>query len=252
MLAVAVHGENVAPRFCSTDQFLIAELDREQVRSIRRFTFPEEGWLQRLERLSAAGVRVLLCGGFNSSLLPLAENLRIRVFSDLVGKGERMIDAFLRNELERYELLPYGTGHTGDAVVRGGHAKAMKRNFEDETQVKGIEPCRITTEMVRWGPGRAWVVAWAVAADGTTKPDPQKTRTGTRFPGGTADLPAAALAGPSDRPRRRLGLRWSRYHSAPAGALPQRAGRNTTDYGGGQAEAHRVGIPTWQCGRTDG
>jgi predicted Fe-Mo cluster-binding NifX family protein len=120
MLAVAIHGENVAPRFCSANQFLIAELGREQVRSIRRVTFSEEGWLQRLERLSAAGVSVLLCGGFNSSLLPLAENLGIRVFSDLAGRAERLVDAFLRNELERYELLPYWRRDTGDAM--GGAA----------------------------------------------------------------------------------------------------------------------------------
>jgi predicted Fe-Mo cluster-binding NifX family protein len=116
MLAVAVRGEDVAPRFCSADEFVFVESDGGHVHCIRRLTFPEESWLRRLQRLSAAGVKVLLCGGFNGSLLPLAENLGIRVFCDLTGKAERLIDPFFRNELERHELIPYGRGPSGDAM----------------------------------------------------------------------------------------------------------------------------------------
>jgi hypothetical protein len=69
-------------------------------------------------------VRVLLCGGFNRSLLPLAENLGIRVFCDLAGRAERLINPFFRDELEPYELIPYRRGYTGDAMPPGGPAKA--------------------------------------------------------------------------------------------------------------------------------
>jgi len=117
MLGVPLHGEDVAPRFCSADQFMIAELDQGRVRRLHRLSIPEEEWLQRLERLSAAGVRVLLCGGFNRSFLPLAERFGIRVIFGLAGEAERLIDAFLRNEIERYRFLPcrgaHGSGHGG-------------------------------------------------------------------------------------------------------------------------------------------
>ena len=106
MLAVPLHGDDVAPRFCSADQFLIADLDRDEVRRVRRLDIPEEAWSTRRERLSAAGVSVLLCGGFKQSFLPLAEGLGIRVISGLAGEAERLIDAFLRDELERYRFLP--------------------------------------------------------------------------------------------------------------------------------------------------
>jgi hypothetical protein len=48
MLAIAVRGGDVAPRFCSANQFMFVDLDGDHVRRIRRLTFPEEGWLQRL------------------------------------------------------------------------------------------------------------------------------------------------------------------------------------------------------------
>ena len=106
MVGVPLHGDDVAPRFCSADRFMIAELDGDRVHRVRRLSIPEEAWSERLERLSAAGVSVLLCGGFNRNFLPLAERLGIRVIFGLAGEAERLIDAFLRDEIERYRFLP--------------------------------------------------------------------------------------------------------------------------------------------------
>jgi len=106
MLGVPLHGDDVAPRFCSADQFMVAELERNRVRRVRRLSIPEEGCSERLKLLSTAGVRVLLCGGFNRSFLPLAESFGIRVIFGLAGEAERLIDAFLRDEIERYRFLP--------------------------------------------------------------------------------------------------------------------------------------------------
>jgi predicted Fe-Mo cluster-binding NifX family protein len=133
MLGVPLHGDDVAPRFCSADRFMLAELDGDRVRRIRRLSFPEEEWSERLERLSAAGVRVLLCGGFNRSFLPLAESFGIQVIFGLAGEAERLIDAFLHNEIERYRFLPCGGGRgrrRGGRWSGRGHegARRQQRN----------------------------------------------------------------------------------------------------------------------------
>ena len=168
MLAVPLHGDDVAPRFCSADEFMIAELDRDQVRRIRRLTIPDEAWSRRLDRLSAAGVKVLLCGGFNRSFLPHAQALGIRVISGLAGEAERLISAFLRNEIERYRFLPCRRrrrGRDGARRQRQSHDEELRENRGR----KGVEPCRDTTEPVRWGPERAQDEAWAAAADRRTE-----------------------------------------------------------------------------------
>ena len=125
MLAVPLHGDDVAPRFCSADQFLIAELDGGRARRVRRLTIPELTWSQCLERLSAAGVNVLLCGGFNRSFLPLAEGLGIRVISGLAGESEQLIDAFARDEIEQYRFLP----SRGRRLARSGHRGGQLAEF---------------------------------------------------------------------------------------------------------------------------
>ena len=130
MLGVPLHGDDVAPRFCSADRFMIAELDGDRVRRVRRLSVPDEAWPERLERLSAAGVRVLLCGGFNRSFLPVAERFGIRVIFGLAGEADQLIDAFLRNEIERYRLLPCREGRGrryGGRWAGRGHEGALRQ-----------------------------------------------------------------------------------------------------------------------------
>ena len=145
MLGVPLHGADVAPRFCSADQFMIAELDGDQIRRVRRLSIPEESWSKRLEGLSAAGVRVLLCGGFNRSFLPLAESLGIRVVAGLTGEAKRLVDAFLRDDLDRHQFLPCqarrGRNHGGEWPRQSPEREFSKR--------KGVKKCRDTTKPVR-------------------------------------------------------------------------------------------------------
>ena len=145
MLGVPLHGTDVAPRFCSADQFMIADLDGNQVCRVRRLTITEEEWSERLKILSAAGVRVLLCGGFNRSFLPVAEGLGIRVIAGLAGEAERLIDAFLRDDLDRHQFLPcrgrHGGRHGGEWPRHSSHGELSRR--------KGVGACRDTTEPVR-------------------------------------------------------------------------------------------------------
>ena len=138
MLGVPLHGDDVAPRFCSADCFMIAELDGDRGRRVRRLSIPEEAWSERLERLSAAGVSVLLCGGFNRSFLPLAERFGIRVISGLAGEAERLIDAFLSDDIERYRLLPCRGGrgrcHGGGWANRSHEAALRKETLRQEKE----------------------------------------------------------------------------------------------------------------------
>ena len=144
MLGVPLHGADVAPRFCSADQFMIAELDGDGVRRIRRLTISDESWSERLKLLAGAGVRVLLCGGFNRSFLPVAEGLGIRAIAGLAGEAERLIDAFLRDELDRHQFLPCRGRHGGR---HGGEWPRRSPEWELSTK-KGVEECTDTTKPV--------------------------------------------------------------------------------------------------------
>jgi predicted Fe-Mo cluster-binding NifX family protein len=168
MLAVPLHGSDVAPRFCSAHEFAIARVDGSQVHHICRLTIRDELWSRRLERLSAAGVKVLLCGGFNRSFLPCAEALGIRVISGLAGEARQLIDAFARDEIDQYRFLPCRGRR------RGRHGASWPRQsdhveLQDLRRRKGVKRCRDMTEPVRLGPDRARGEVLAAAADPTTE-----------------------------------------------------------------------------------
>jgi predicted Fe-Mo cluster-binding NifX family protein len=171
MLAVPLHGEDVAPRFCSADEFMIVELEGGEARRLRRVTIPEDAWSQRLERLSAAGVSVLLCGGFNRSFLPLAEGLGIRVISGLAGEAERLIEAFLQDEIERYRFLP-GRGRRGQRRGVGGRRRSVGRERREPRNRKGAQSCRDTTgpDRAESVPGQDGARAFAANPPGKTEP----------------------------------------------------------------------------------
>ena len=164
MLAVPLHGDDVAPRFCSADHFVIAEQDGRRTRLVRRLTFPEATWSRRLERLSAAGVRVLLCGGFNRSFLPHAEALGIRVISGLAGRAEQLINAFAREQIEQYRFVP-GRGRRRGHQGADWRSQSHQRELRQLRERKGVGKCRDTTEQVRWDPDRARDKDWGAADD---------------------------------------------------------------------------------------
>jgi len=192
MLAVPLHGKDVAPRFCSADRFLIADPGGRGIRTVRQLTIPEAAWSRRLERLAAADVSVLLCGGFNRSFLPLAEALGIQVIAGLAGEAEQLIEAFLHDEIERYRFLP-GRGRRRGCRGAGRLRQGQWDEPERTPGRKGVEACRDTTEPVRWEPDRTGERDWAIATERRTERDSRRTPAATEARGGRAE-PGAAVA----------------------------------------------------------
>ncbi len=106
MLAIPLHGDEVAPRFCSSSEFMIVELTERTVRRMSRLLIADDAWPRRLENLAGAGVTTLLCGGFNRNYLPMAEGLGIQVIAGLTGRAEEIVEAFLRDDLEKHTFVP--------------------------------------------------------------------------------------------------------------------------------------------------
>jgi predicted Fe-Mo cluster-binding NifX family protein len=108
MLAIPLFGDEVAPRFCVADEVLLTEVDDSSVASSGRLLLAGAPWQERLSRLAAHGVTVLLCGGFNRLFMPMARNLGIQVIWGLAGRVDELVDAYRRGELEQLCLCPRG------------------------------------------------------------------------------------------------------------------------------------------------
>lgn len=108
-VALPVFGEDVAPRFCFARELLVVDLDDDQHETGRRFVlFGPEQWGERIRLLHDLGVEVLLCGGFNRRLQPMADQAGIRVLWGQRGEAETILAAFREGKIDPPAQLQQG------------------------------------------------------------------------------------------------------------------------------------------------
>jgi predicted Fe-Mo cluster-binding NifX family protein len=123
-LAIPLFGDEVAPRFCYSAAFLLVDVASGQPVSRSVLPMGPAGGTERLSRLGAAGVNVLLAGGFNRRYLPLAAGLGIRVWPGLVGTADQLVEAFCRGTLQRCYLCGGRRGADGAGGMTRGARRA--------------------------------------------------------------------------------------------------------------------------------
>jgi predicted Fe-Mo cluster-binding NifX family protein len=124
--AVPIFESDVAPRFGFAERLLVAEIEDHRVVECKEVRIRGQGWPGRLEEIRELGIRILLCGGFNRSFLPLSENLGIRVVTGLSGEGRGVLEQFARGELSL-------TARAGRPCSRGaGNGKQKPRGRVSE------------------------------------------------------------------------------------------------------------------------
>jgi predicted Fe-Mo cluster-binding NifX family protein len=130
-VALPVFGEDVAPRFCFARELLVVDLDGDQRETGRRFVlFGSERWGQRIRLLEELGVKVLLCGGFNRRLQPMADQAGIQVFWGQRGEAETILEAFREGKLDAPARLQQGRGRgrgRGRRKASGGSGQGRCR-----------------------------------------------------------------------------------------------------------------------------
>jgi predicted Fe-Mo cluster-binding NifX family protein len=105
MVAIPLLGDDVAPHFCSAEEFMLVEFIRDKVSHTRRVKMPQEFWLDRIRHLAKMGVNVLLCSGFNRAYVIGTNAYGMKVTSGLIGKADQIVEAFRTNNLERHRNI---------------------------------------------------------------------------------------------------------------------------------------------------
>lgn len=130
VLAVPLFGEEVAPRFCSAREFLVAEIGENGAGRRARLLVVGLDWSQRLDLLAAQGVSVVLCAGFGRRIVPSADVRGIRVVTCLTGRAEELIAAYADGDLERHRFPRQP--ETGDCCRTKGPRRVQSEHEKDE------------------------------------------------------------------------------------------------------------------------
>ena len=95
-IAVPVWEGRISPLFDVAKQLLIVDIEegKELSRCVMRL---EEEWLpNRVSQLVESAVEVLICGGISRSLVDSLRSSGITVISQIKGKSEQVLAAFLK------------------------------------------------------------------------------------------------------------------------------------------------------------
>ena len=98
-VAIPLFGLEVAPRFSFAGEVLVATVEGDGVRSRQRFAMEGLSWHERIRLLAGQGVTLILAGGFNRRLLPMAKGSGIEVIWGLGGEAETLLGQLCRGEL---------------------------------------------------------------------------------------------------------------------------------------------------------
>jgi predicted Fe-Mo cluster-binding NifX family protein len=99
-VALPLFGTEVAPRFAHASELLVVEIEGGQEVSRQVLSMRALDWHQRVQLLSRLGVSVVLAGGFNRCLWPVARASGLRVYWGQCGEAGAVLAAFVRGELQ--------------------------------------------------------------------------------------------------------------------------------------------------------
>jgi predicted Fe-Mo cluster-binding NifX family protein len=98
-IAVTIWKKRVSPLFEAARSLLIADTAQHTVVSMNTCPIPPELPHFRAARLAELGVEVLICGAISRPQAILLQAYGIRVLSDITGRAEAALAAFLDDRL---------------------------------------------------------------------------------------------------------------------------------------------------------
>ncbi len=116
--AIPLYGHRVSPRFAFSDRTLVAEIGDGEVVNSETIDTAGLSKGQRLERLSALGIEVFVCGAVDAEFLAEAGSLDIRIIPDVAAESSEVLEL-----LAQGRLLP-GHGTYADTAA-GGSAQSI-------------------------------------------------------------------------------------------------------------------------------
>ena len=107
-VAVPVSRKRVSPVFDTARTLTIVELSGQEENGRYRLELPDESLINRVDRLTANDIEVLLCGAVSRPLLDLLEAAGIRTIPFLSGEIEIVLQAFTADRLSEARFLMPG------------------------------------------------------------------------------------------------------------------------------------------------
>lgn len=98
-VALPIFGSKISPRFDCATSFLIIEIEDGKIAQQTSFAIDEAGSFHRIRFLQNQNIVTILCGGIRRCDYWRLVETGMRVYAGLIGHANKIVEAFIRNEL---------------------------------------------------------------------------------------------------------------------------------------------------------
>ncbi len=137
-LAVPVSRGSISPVFDTAGSLVVVELDGREEVSRERFQLPDGSLSDRVNRVAATGIDVLICGAISRSLLAMLEGIGITTIPFMAGKVEVLLAAYQDGRLPDPRFMMPGCGGRRGRWGRG--RKSRRRQGREWHENRGHVP----------------------------------------------------------------------------------------------------------------
>ena len=107
-VAVPVFGDRVSPRFDCAVSFLMLTIDDGEIVARRELDASQWAPHERINRLVARGVDVVLCGGIDRWSAESLRSVGVSLVRSVAGPIDENLALLLRGELRESDMPPFG------------------------------------------------------------------------------------------------------------------------------------------------
>jgi predicted Fe-Mo cluster-binding NifX family protein len=134
IIAIALFGSRVSPRFDYAQNFLLVEVKNGEVQNRKEISSNSWVFWERVAKLSDFGVDTLICGAIDKVSRQQLEFSGIKIYCWVTGEAEDALSCLLKDKLESGVMAGHGGCCHGHWRFRQGGGAAMGeevRNNDD-------------------------------------------------------------------------------------------------------------------------
>jgi predicted Fe-Mo cluster-binding NifX family protein len=107
-LAIPLFGTRISPRFDCAQELLIFTIEDGKILKKEKLLWRGVSLYERIAELGGLGVNIVICGAVDGFSHTLMHQRRIGVYSWVTGNAEKIVEIFLRGELQPGMILMPG------------------------------------------------------------------------------------------------------------------------------------------------
>ncbi len=131
IVAIALFGTCVSPRFDCAPAFRIIELENGEILAAKDISTEKCNVTERIKILGKLNVNILICGGIDGFCVQQLKIHSVKIYSWITGQADDALGSLLKGQLESGFMMAPGGRCCGQWRFHGKRGGGHQRKWQD-------------------------------------------------------------------------------------------------------------------------